>query len=318
MKQYNILVTGGAGFIGSHVVDAYIAAGHRVTVIDNLSTGNRAFIHPKADFVNADVNDKKIALLFKRKRFDIVNHHAAQVDVRISVSDPYRDATTNIMGSINIFENARIAGCKKIIFISSGGVMYGECKTPQPETALPQPISPYGISKFTVEQYLRFYAATYHIPYTILRYGNVYGPRQNPKGEAGVVAIFSDRMLVNNDVLIFGTGSQKRDYVYVKDIAAYNCAALDKGAYQIVNIGTGVCTSVNGLFKSMAQCYGYAKKPQHKLRRAGELEVSMLDVTKAKKVFGRSCAYSLQQGLDETCAYYKKMQNAECKMHNEE
>lgn len=309
MKQYNILVTGGAGFIGSHVADAYIAAGHRVTVIDNLSTGNRAFVNPKADFFECDINDARVATLFTKKRFDIVNHHAAQVDVRISVGDPYFDATTNIMGSINLFENARTHGCKKMIFISSGGVMYGECKTPQPETAPLQPISPYGISKLTVERYLAFYAATYHIPYTILRYGNVYGPRQNPKGEAGVVAIFSDRMLANDTVLIFGTGYQKRDYVYVKDIAAYNLAALDNGANQIVNIGTGICTSVNALFKSMAHCYDYAKKSLHKPRRAGELEASMLDVTKAKKVFRRSCAYSLQQGLEETCAYYKAMQN---------
>jgi UDP-glucose 4-epimerase len=304
-KKLSILVTGGAGFIGSNVVDGYIDAGHSVTVIDDLSTGNKNFINPKADFIKMDIGDKKVESLFKKKKFDVVNHYAAQIDVRKSVAEPSLDAKINIMGSLNILDNAVKHGCKKFIFISSGGVMYGECSSPKDENSLCMPISPYGISKLTIEHYVKFYSRTHGLNYTIFRYGNVYGPRQNPKGEAGVVAIFSDRMIANEDVLIFGTGNQKRDYVYVRDIVMFNILALEKGDNEIINVGTGNAVSVNELFDSMSKIYGYNKKPIYEKARAGELESSSLDITKLKNIFGTSPKYDMQKGLAEVANYYK-------------
>jgi UDP-glucose 4-epimerase len=304
-KKLSILVTGGAGFIGSNVVDGFIDAGHDVTVIDDLSTGNKNFINPKADFIKMDICDKKIETIFKKKKFDLVNHHAAQIDVRKSVSEPSYDAKINIMGSLNVLDNAVKYNCKKFIFISSGGVMYGECIEPKNENSLCMPISPYGISKLTIENYVKFYSRTYGLNYTIFRYGNVYGPRQNPKGEAGVVAIFSDRMLSNDNVLIFGTGNQKRDYVYVKDIVMFNVAALDRGNGETINVGTGIPTSVNQLVDYMSKIYGYKKKPVYEQARAGELESSLLDITKLKNIFGTLPKYDMQKGLSEVANYYK-------------
>lgn len=307
LEKKKILVTGGAGFIGSNVVDVYINAGHEVTIIDNLSTGNKDFINPKADFIEMDICDKDIKKVFRDKKFDIINHHAAQIDVRKSVEEPMFDANVNILGSINLIENARLNNCEKFIFISSGGVMYGESEYPKDETTPAVPMSPYGITKRTVEHYLRFYSQAYGMKYTIFRYGNVYGPRQNFKGEAGVVAIFSYAMLNNKPVYIFGDGEQIRDYVFVEDIAKFNLKVLDKGENEIINIGTEKTTSVNELFEILADFYGYKNKPEYKEKRSGEIQKSQLDVTKLKNIFGEKCDYDVKNGLTKSVEFYKSL-----------
>ncbi|MCX5781724.1 MAG: NAD-dependent epimerase/dehydratase family protein [Elusimicrobia bacterium] len=301
-----ILVTGGAGFIGSHIVDGYIAAGYKVAVIDNLSSGKKENINPKAKFYKLDINSKEIEKIFFKEKFDLVNHHAAQIDVRKSVQDPMFDAEVNIVGALNIFESSRKSKVKKVIFASSGGTIYGECgrKTPD-EKADANPLSPYGIAKYSIEFYLKYFLKTYGLNYTILRYGNVYGPRQDPHGEAGVVAIFSGRMLNNEKTVIFGNGNQMRDYVYVGDVARANIFALKKGNNEIINIGTGKASSVNELFKKIAFITDFRKKPVYKPARAGELYKSVLDIKKAKKILKWEPSVSLKSGLEKTVKYFE-------------
>ncbi|HLK12718.1 MAG TPA: NAD-dependent epimerase/dehydratase family protein, partial [Candidatus Binatia bacterium] len=220
-----VLVTGGAGFIGSHVVDALVAAGHDVVVVDDLSTGHRENLNPNARFVELDVTDPRLVELIRDERPAAVSHHAAQMDVRRSVADPLFDARTNILGTINLLEGARRANVRRVLFVSSGGAVYGEQEIfPAPETHPTNPVSPYGVSKRAGELYAFFYQAEYHIPFVALRYANVYGPRQDPHGEAGVVAIFCGRMLAGQPVTIFGDGEQTRDYVFVGDIVRANLA----------------------------------------------------------------------------------------------
>ncbi|MFC1484877.1 NAD-dependent epimerase/dehydratase family protein [bacterium] len=301
-----ILVTGGAGFIGSNVVDAYLQQGHEVTIIDNLSTGRRENINPKAEFIEMDIQDKGMDKIFKEKKFDILNHHAAQIDVRISVTDPCFDANVNIIGSLNLLENAKKYKVKKVIFISTGGAIYGECEAPKNECDKARPISPYGIAKYTIENYIKFYSSIYGLNYTILRYANVYGPRQNPKGEAGVVSVFSTNMLNKKDSIIFGDGMQERDYVFVGDIVKANVLVLDvdNAKNKTVNIGTGVGTNVNDLYSKMADVYGYNVDPKYTEKRAGEIERSILDVSKMDRLF-RIKPCSLEEGLKFTAEYYK-------------
>jgi len=306
-----ILITGGAGFIGSNIVDAYIKTGYQVVVVDNLVTGKKENINPKAKFYNADITDKKqIAQIFEKEKPCIVNHHAAQLDVRKSVADPVFDATTNILGAINLLENAVKYKVKKIIFASSGGVMYGECGTRRGESPsekrIPEPLSPYGITKHTVEHYLDYYSKIYGLKHAIFRYGNVYGPRQDPHGEAGVVAIFINRILANEQIIIFGDGEQIRDYVFISDVVNTNLIALKKGENEIFNIGTGKTKSVNQLFHELSEITGYSKKPVYKSQRAGELFKSSLDVKKAKKVLGWSAEVDFNEGLKETFRYFKE------------
>jgi len=235
----NILVTGGAGFIGSHVVDAYISLGHRVFVVDNESSGQRRQVHPKALYRKLDVRNKKhIDSFLKNKNIDVINHHAAQIDVRKSVQDPKYDADVNILGLLNLLEVAKEKKTKKILFSASGGTAYGECARPAREGDPEVPLSPYGVSKLASEKYIQMYSALFGIRYTIFRYGNVFGPRQDPHGEAGVVAIFSKNLLSQKQSIIFGTGRQTRDFVYVKDVARANVLALKKGHNQLVNIGS--------------------------------------------------------------------------------
>lgn len=307
MKKH-ILITGGAGFIGSNISDAYVAAGHQVTVIDNLSTGKKSNLNKKVKFVHADISDaRKVKALFQRGKFDVVSHHAAQIDVRKSISDPGNDARINILGTINILENARTYGVKKVIFASSGGTIYGECpKTPPDESFTGRPISPYGITKFTVEFYLKFYALIYGMKYTILRYANVYGPRQDPHGEAGVVAIFSDRMLMDSELLIFGDGEQDRDYVFVGDVVQANVLALDRGDNEIINVGMRIPRSVNELYRSMAAITGYKRKPIYKPARAGEILRSVLNNKKARTVLGWKPQYDFDRGLAKTIDYFRE------------
>jgi UDP-glucose 4-epimerase len=303
-----ILITGGAGFIGSNIADAFVKEGHKVIVVDNLSSGNRKNINRKVKFYKADITDKaKIRSIFEKEKPEVVSHHAAQIDVRKSVQDPQFDANVNIVGALNVFESAKDNDVKKFIFASSGGTIYGECPGKAPdENAVARPLSPYGITKFAVEFYLKFYASIYGIKYTILRYANVYGPRQDPHGEAGVVAIFSERMLKGQELLIFGDGKQKRDYVFVGDVVRANVAALKKADNQTINIGTKVGTSVNGLFSEMSRLTGYGKKPVHKPARPGELQNSYLDNGKALKALGWKPSVSLKDGLAVTIDFFKR------------
>lgn len=304
-----ILVTGGAGFIGSNIVDACVGAGHSVSVIDNLSSGRKENLNPMAGFFNVDITDsKKISDIFAKEKFDVVCHHAAQIDVRKSVADPVFDASVNVLGTLNLLEASKTNKVRKFIFASSGGTIYGECGDKAPDESFPaNPLSPYGIAKHTVEFYLKYYSSLFGIKYTSLRYGNVYGPRQDPHGEAGVVAIFSNAMLDNKELYIFGDGNQMRDYVYVADVVRANIIALDKGDNEIINIGTGVLTSVNELYNEMAQLSGYKKKPVAMPARKGELFKSFLDSSKAKKVLGWQPQVSIKEGLAETLEYFEKL-----------
>ncbi|MCH7515783.1 MAG: NAD-dependent epimerase/dehydratase family protein, partial [Bacteroidetes bacterium] len=244
-----ILVTGGAGFIASQIADVFIDEGHEVVVLDDLSTGFEENINPKAKFVRLNINDHKVSSLFEKEKFDVVNHHAAQMDVRKSVADPLFDANTNILGTINLLQHSVKFGVKKFLFSSTGGAVYGEQEYfPADENHPTHPVSPYGITKLCVEKYLFYYGGEYNLNYTVLRYANIYGPRQNPFGEAGVVAIFCTKLLKGEQPIINGTGKQTRDYVFVQDVVEANLLTLSDDKSDIYNIGTGIETNVNELF----------------------------------------------------------------------
>ncbi|MFA6410998.1 MAG: SDR family oxidoreductase [Candidatus Buchananbacteria bacterium] len=301
-----VLVTGGAGFIASHVVDALIEKGHEVLVVDNLSTGNKDNLNPKAKFLKLDITDQKLADIFSAEKPEVVFHLAAQIDVRKSVADPVWDAKQNILGSINLLENCKNFGVKKVIFSSTGGAIYGDADSiPTKEDYPTKPISPYGIAKLAIEKYLYYYHQVFGLPYVILRYANVYGPRQNSKGEAGVVAIFCDRLIEGKSPIINGTGSQTRDYVFVGDVAKANLLALDLNKVDIYNIGTSVETNVNQLAELIKAniktdieiAYGPAK--------AGEQQKSCLDYTKAKTELGWQPKMNLAEGIKKTVEWFK-------------
>ena len=302
-----ILITGGAGFIGSNIADAYVALGHEVSVIDNLSSGKKQNLNKKMKFYEADIKDPaKIKEIFSKEKFDILSHHAAQIDVRKSVMDPVFDANVNIIGTLNMLENAKNSGIKKVIFASSGGTIYGECgKNPPDESAQARPLSPYGITKYSIEFYLKFYAEIYGMKYSILRYANVYGPRQDPHGEAGVVAIFSERIINDKELFIYGDGEQRRDYVFVGDLVKANVAALDKADNETINIGTGKTTSVNDLFAQMTDITGYKRKPVYKPARPGEILNSVLGIQKAKTVLNWEPEVTIKDGLKRTMDYFR-------------
>jgi len=294
-----ILVTGGAGFIGSHVVDAFVAAGHEVTVVDDLSSGKRRHVNPAARFVKLDIRDRRLERVFRTGRFDVVNHHAAQMDVRRSVEDPHFDADINVRGLLQVLELSRKYRVKKAILAASGGTYYGECGRPARESDPPRPLSPYGITKLAGEHYFRAYQALHDLAFTILRYGNVYGPRQDPHGEAGVVAIFCNRLLAGEPVFVFGNGRQQRDYVFVGDVARANLAALRRGKNDAFNIGTGRASSVNELFEVLRGIHGGGKRIL-KPRRPGELFRSCLDVGHARSALGWRRRVTLEEGLRQT------------------
>ena len=303
-----ILITGGAGFIASNIADAYVKAGHKVVIVDNLSSGKRKNLNPKAKFIKADIRDgKKIAAIFAGEKFDVVNHHAAQIDVRKSVADPVFDAQVNVLGTLNLLENSVKNKVKKFIFSSSGGVMYGECgKKPPAETTPAQPLSPYGVTKHSTEVYLNYYAATYGLKYLIFRYGNVYGPRQDPHGEAGVVAIFIQRMQNSEPLNIYGTGEQLRDYVFVGDVVRANIMGLTRGNNEIINIGTQKASSVNTLFTLLSGIMDYNRKAVYKPPRTGELNKSFLATGKARRILGWQSAVDFREGLVQTVSYFRR------------
>jgi UDP-glucose 4-epimerase len=301
-----ILVTGGAGFIASQVADAFIKEGHDVFVLDNLSTGFEKNVNPKATFIKKDIGDKSLSELFEKEKFDVVNHHAAQMDVRRSVADPAFDANTNILGTINLLQNAIKTGVKKFMFASTGGAVYGEQEYfPADEKHPTAPLSPYGISKLAVEKYLFFYNAQYKLNYTILRYANIYGPRQNPFGEAGVVAIFSTRLLKGEQPVINGTGKQTRDYVFVGDVVKANLTTLNDDKSDIYNVGTTKETDVNELFHIINKIAGSNKEEKHGPAAPGEQMRSVITSDKLFKTFNWKPATTLNEGLQKTVDFFR-------------
>ena len=301
-----VLVTGGAGFIGSHVVDVYVAAGHEVIVVDNLCTGKRENLNLRARFVELDIGDPATAQLIRDERPDVLNHHAAQMDVRRSVADPLFDARTNILGTIALLEASRQAGVKRVLFVSSGGAAYGEQEIfPAPETHPTWPVSPYGVSKRSGELYCHFYQAEYGLPFVAFRYANVYGPRQDPHGEAGVVAIFSGRMLRGEPITINGDGTQTRDYVFVSDVARMSRLALECDATGPVNVGTARETDVNTLARTMLEVSGSRSEVRHGPAKGGEQRRSVVDIRRAADVFGWTPEVSLRDGLARTVEFFR-------------
>ena len=301
-----ILVTGGAGFIGSHVVDAYINAGHSVVVVDDLSTGKRENVNQLARCIVMDIKSDELGSVMQENKFDVVNHHAAQMDVRRSVADPIYDASVNILGTLNVLEHARQTGVQKFIFASTGGAIYGEQEYfPADEQHPTRPLSPYGVSKLAVEKYLHYYAEVYGLHYVILRYSNVFGPRQNPHGEAGVVAIFIGKMLAGEQPLINGDGLQTRDYIFVEDVVQANLLALRNEHSDIFNIGTSVETNVNDLFYLIRRLTKSSMEVPHGPAKQGEQRRSVLESVKAKKVWGWQPAVSLDNGLQRTFDFFQ-------------
>ena len=303
----NVLVTGGAGFIGSHVVDAYLERGDRVWVVDDLSSGSLANVNEKAEFVEMGIQDPDLRGLFRDVGFDLVSLHAAQIDVRTSVEDPARDASINVLGMLNVVEGARESGARRIVYVSSGGVVYGEPEeVPTPERAAKLPLSPYGVAKLSGEYYLHYYEVVHGIEYVALRYANVFGPRQDPHGEAGVVAIFCERLQSAEELTIFGDGEQTRDYVYVKDVVVANLLAsemvlkpgpdIDAVAF---NVGTGVGTSVNRLADVLESIAENRPGRVYREARAGELRHSTLDVSRFAEC-GWAARHTLEDSLRET------------------
>lgn len=302
-----ILVTGGAGFIGSHVVDLFLAKGYEVVVLDDLSTGRLSNLNPEAKFYQIDIRSPEIRDVFVAEKPDYVSHHAAQMDVRRSVAQPLFDADVNILGSINLIECAREFNVKHFIYISSGGAAYGEPeRLPCDEEHPINPICQYGASKHTVEHYLYMYHVNYGLDYTVLRYPNVFGPRQNPEGEAGVVAIFTGKMLADEPVIVNGDGEQTRDFVYVGDCAYANYLAVSVDHQSgIYNLGWSRPTSINEIFFALANATGYAYPIQHGPAKLGETRHIYLDAQKAGRELGWMPTVTLEQGLEKTVAYLR-------------
>jgi UDP-glucose 4-epimerase len=304
-----ILVTGGAGFIGSHVADGFRAQGHEVAVVDDLSTGNRANLDPAIKLYQHDIRDEALEQVFKDFRPDAVDHHAAQSNVPASVTDPVYDASVNVLGGLNLLKLSAAHGVKKFIYISSGGAMYGEPdpeQLPVKETAPVRPLSPYGASKQALEAWLGVYQRTFGMDYTVLRYANIYGPRQGIREEGAVVAVFATRMARDEPVTIDGTGEQTRDFVYVGDCVTANIAALQRGSGLSVNIGTGKETSIRQIFDAMAEVAGYGQPPNFGAARKGDVFRIVLNPGLARERLGWEAKMPLFEGLAAT---YKFFQN---------
>jgi UDP-glucose 4-epimerase len=301
-----VVVSGGAGFIGSHVCDAFLAAGHRVLAIDNLSTGRKENLQPAVTLVVADIRGPEAADVIRRERPDILCHLAAQMDVRKSVADPRFDAESNILGLLNLLEAAREVGVRKVVFSSTGGAIYGEQDVfPAPETHATRPVSPYGVSKAAGELYLGYYRTQHGLPSVALRYANVYGPRQNPHGEAGVVAIFGERLLAGAPCTIYGTGEQTRDFVFGADVARANLLAAEREVEGPINIGTGVETSINRLYALLADAAGVREPPRYAAAKPGEQLRSSLDIGLAARALGWTPSVALSAGLGQTLSWFR-------------
>lgn len=303
-----ILVTGGAGFIGSHVADGFRAAGHDVAVIDDMSAGNRANLDPSIKLYERDIRDERLDEVFAEFKPDIVDHHAAQSNVPASVQNPVHDASVNVLGGLNLLHLSAKHDVKKFIYISSGGAMYGEpdpAALPVKETAAVQPLSPYGASKQALEAWLGVYKRTFGMDYTVLRYANIYGPRQGIREEGAVVAVFATRMAADEPVTIDGTGQQTRDFVYVGDCVTANLAALERGSRQSFNIGTGKETSIREIFDLMAEVAGYGRQPNFGPGRKGDVVRIVLDPSKAEQGLGWRAAMPLFEGLSQTFAFFR-------------
>ncbi len=301
-----IVVTGGAGFIASHIVDAYIAGGHEVHIIDDFSTGQEKNLNPRAEMHCFDVADPRSARIIEEIKPSVLNHHAAQMDVRRSVADPAFDARTNIIGFITLLEACKNIQVNKVLFSSSGGAVYGDREPiPASEQHETLPLSPYGVSKLTGELYLRYYHMAFGLPYVALRYANIYGPRQSSAGEAGVIAIFISQLLAGKSPTINGDGQQTRDYVFVGDVVKANLAALETNYVGPVNIGTGVETDVVAICNELRRGIAIQVEAVHGEAKPGEQRRSCLDASLAGKVLGWKPEVSLQAGLAKTIAYYR-------------
>ncbi len=306
-----ILVTGGAGFIASHIVDKYIELGHDVVVIDNLSSGFKHNVNPKAKFYEVDIRSKELEQIFKDEKPEIVNHHAAQISVPVSVKEPEFDAEVNAVGFLNILQNCVKYKVKKVIFISSGGAVYGEAEEyPTTESYDPKPLSPYAIHKYVSEKYLYFYHHQYGLKYTVLRYANVFGPRQIPHGEAGVVSIFITNFRDNKKTYLYAFDEEPdgmiRDYVFVRDIVNANVLALDRGELDAFNIGTGLETTTGQLYREIALQMNTQIEPVREGARPGDIRRSCLNIEKAKSEFGWEPKFSLPVGVKETIDFFMK------------
>jgi UDP-glucose 4-epimerase len=308
----NVLVTGGAGFIGSHVAEALIKAGHHVIIVDNLHTGNRANVPVGATFYEVDIQDQaRLDTIFATEKIEAISHQAALANVRESMTDPVAYARVNILGSLVLLELARKYKCCKIVFASTGGAVYGEGASPDnsllpfTETSKAQPKDNYGTNKLSVEYHLDLYHQNYDLPYVALRYPNVYGPRQNSKGEAGVIAIFTDAMLAGEPTRITGDGEQTRDFTYVGDIARANVLALTSDLVGIYNVGTGVPSTINMVHDYLTEITHYDLEPSYIPRPVGEVLATYLDSSKAKRDMGWEAEVSLEEGLRRTVEWFR-------------
>jgi UDP-glucose 4-epimerase len=302
-----VLLTGGAGFIGSHVADHLLARGEEVTILDNLSTGRRENLPPGAEFVEMDVRDGAVRDLWEERRFEVLLHFAAQMSVLVSVRDPLYDVDVNVRGLLNLMEAGRGRGLRRTLFASTGGAAYDdEVPFPTPETAPARPLAPYGIAKVASELYLRYYSRSHNIPYTALRFGNVYGPRQDPGGEAGVIAIFASKLLDGEAPVINGDGEQTRDYIFVGDVARAFLAALDKGVEGVFNIGNEREVSVNEICARLKEVVGTELEPIYGPAKAGEVRRSMLAIGKAQAGLGWEPEVDLKQGVAEVVDFIRR------------
>lgn len=302
-----VLVTGGAGFIGSHLVDRLIQEGHEVVVVDNLLTGKRRNLNKEARFYKQDIQSSRLERVFSRERPLLVMHLAAQVDLRRSVQDPIFDAQVNILGTLNLLEQAVKYGTRKVVFASSGGAIYGEQDVfPAPESHPIRPLSPYGISKLNGEQYLAYYQRVSGIQHVILRYSNVYGPRQDPEGEAGVVAIFTGKMLAGEQPIINGNGRQTRDFVFVDDVVEANLAVIGKEVQGIYNVGTAEETSINDLFRLLVELTNAGCKELHGPAKKGEQARSVVDISRLRQELGWEPKVPLREGLRRTVEFFRE------------
>lgn len=303
----NILITGGAGFIGSNLADQLLVMGHNVIVVDNLSTGNKKNLDKRIKFYKTDIQDKKIDKIFAKEKPEIVFHLAAQINVRKSVEEPGEDAKTNIVGGLNVLENCRKHDVKKIIFSSTGGAIYGDANIiPTPETYKEYPVSPYGISKLSIERYLNYYHKIFDLNFIALRFANVFGPRQNSKGEAGVIAIFCDKIFSGKNPIINGDGMQTRDYVYVKDVVSALVLSMESEKVGIFNVGTGKETNVNEIFEIIKEASNFTGIAIHGAAQKGEQQRSCLDYSLIKKELGWDVKHDLKTAIKETVNWFKE------------